>query len=121
MNEQEPDDLEDLFELARRAAPAPSPELLARLVADARSAAPKTALAPSRAGSGWLSGVWHQLGGWPAAATLATATLSGVWIGSQSPTETLDSFGETIFLTDLSADDLTDSDLFFGFDILLDG
>lgn len=72
----------------------PSPDLLARVLADAYEeqdmqaaramAAPEVdALAVPR--RGFLRGLLDAIGGWPAVAGLATATVAGVWIGYNPP------------------------------------
>lgn len=87
-------ELDASFEAMRAATPEPSPELLARVLADAyeeqdawgavdRAPVEATDSAPPRRGS--LRGVIDMIGGWPALAGLATATLAGVWIGYNPP------------------------------------
>ena len=75
-------ELEDFFQAARDTAPVPSAALLARVLADAAAQQPAPVAAPRR-------GIWRRLsgavGGWPALAGLATATLAGVWIGYAAP------------------------------------
>jgi hypothetical protein len=79
--------LDALFGAARKAHPEPSAALLARIAADAEAVAADRArqavARPARGGAlrGWLS----ALGGWPAVAGLATATVAGVWIGYAQP------------------------------------
>ncbi len=85
-------ELEGLFTAARGTAPAPSDALMARILADADAALPgpghASATVPLRAGGGWLSRVLDGIGGWPAAAGLAAATVAGLAIGIATP-ETL--------------------------------
>lgn len=86
-------ELEELLQLAAKAGPDPSDALLARVMADAdavlaeRSAASATALGsvPTTASGGWLNRLLGGIGGWPAVAGLATATVAGVWIGYAQP------------------------------------
>ncbi|RYH11631.1 hypothetical protein [Tropicimonas sp. IMCC6043] len=81
-------ELDACFEALRAAREEPSPELLARVLADgyaeqdARTAVAPAAPAPRR---GWLRNLIDMIGGWPALAGLATATLAGVWIGYNPP------------------------------------
>lgn len=81
-------ELDACFEALRAAREEPSPELLARVLADgyaeqdARAAVAPAAPAPRR---GWLRNLIDMIGGWPALAGLATATLAGVWIGYNPP------------------------------------
>lgn len=79
--------LEAFFEAGRAHAPDPGADLLARIVADAEAeidarSAPAPVPAPHR-------GVWAALaaalGGWPALASMATAAVTGVWIGFAAP------------------------------------
>ncbi|NAZ37202.1 hypothetical protein [Rubellimicrobium sp. CFH 75288] len=81
------DDLEALFAEARRAPSSVSPELMARVLADAAAAMPRPRLAggPAAAGIGEPPGWWPLLGGWPAMAGLAAAALAGFWIGVAQP------------------------------------
>jgi len=81
-------DLAGLFDAARRAAPEPSPDLLARVLADAQAvqaeqAAPTPARSPSRV-TRWRQFV-DTLGGWPAMAGLVSAGVAGLWLGINPP------------------------------------
>lgn len=91
--------LEALFAEARANAPEPSAELLARIMGDAEATlvardAPLAARAEhpvtrarrhvTRQVSHWAN-LLRGLGGWPALASMATATVAGVWIGFASP------------------------------------
>lgn len=73
--------LEAAFAALRADAPRPSAALMARVLADAEAAAPRHA--PPAARRAAL--IWRALGGLPAAAGLAAATLAGVWIGADPP------------------------------------
>ncbi len=80
-------ELDGLFAASRRAAPAPSDDLMARVLGDAaEAAAPAAVPAPRRAGR---RGLLAQIGGWPAAAGLAAAAVAGLAIGLWQP-EALD-------------------------------
>lgn len=82
-------ELDALFEAARTEAPLPSGDVMARILADAEAeqaraqivVAPTT---PARAVPRWRQLV-SALGGWPAVAGLATATVAGIWIGANPP------------------------------------
>lgn len=78
--------LEAFFDAARDAAPVPSEALMARIMADAEveiiGRATPPAPAPRR---GAFAAFAAALGGWPALAGLATATVAGVWLGFADP------------------------------------
>ncbi|MHA7877142.1 hypothetical protein [Roseivivax sp.] len=76
--------LERYFTAGRAHPPALSPELLARLTAEAQGQARAHGRArrPARAG---LAGLIAALGGWPALAGLATTAVAGFWIGLAPP------------------------------------
>lgn len=87
--------LEDLFGVARAAAPAPSAGLMARVLADAYEAQPLPAPAAAAAAvtrPGWrllLAAMVDGLGGAGAVAGLGTAAAAGLFFGYASP-EALD-------------------------------
>lgn len=95
MTEQHQTDrtLEAFFEAGRAAAPQPSDDLMARILADAGGA---RAVAPvARPGRrGLFAGLVAAIGGWPAVASLATATVAGIYIGV-SPPAPLEDFAMT--------------------------
>ncbi len=78
-------ELDDLLADARDNPPAMPEGLAARIQADADAMQPTAA--PRRQSEG--GGVWQQLfraiGGWPAMAGLASATVAGIWIGLSPP------------------------------------
>lgn len=82
------DPLTAYFDAGKAARPEPGDALMARIMADAdrvqadRAVAAAPVRAPRR---GWLTVVTQALGGWPAMAGLATATVAGVWIGVSAP------------------------------------
>lgn len=82
------DPLKAYFDAGKAARPEPGDALMARIMADAdrvqaaRAEAAAPAAAPRR---GMLAGVLQALGGWPAMAGLATATVAGLWIGVSAP------------------------------------
>jgi len=88
-------DLEPFFAATKgRETPLPHP-LMARVMADAdavtqsrRAAVHEKAQGPRRRrspGGAMLTRVLAAVGGWPAVAGLASATLAGLWIGVQPP------------------------------------
>ena len=112
MTDKDPqkDPLEGFFDAARATAPQPSEDLMARVLADANALQPQAApLASVVKRPGWLS----ALGGWPALAGLATATVAGVVIGVTDPT----SVGDIAFY---SFDDAYDFSTFGGFELGLE-
>lgn len=80
-------ELDTLFAEARDAAPMLSDGLAARIMADAArvSAKPAPALAPPPRPSA-LQSLWDAIGGWPAAAGLMTAAVTGLTIGLSATT-----------------------------------
>jgi len=101
--EQAEGGIDVFFEAARAQAPGPSPDLLARVLADAeatRQAHPTAALAPAPR-PGIAARLYRLLGGWPAVAGLATAALTGIWIGTALP-EGLLGPAETGYLVDIT-------------------
>ncbi len=102
---QEQAALVPFFAAAQRAAPAPSPELLARVLAQAcaeqaRFAPPRPLRAPR---IGLTARIRQGLGGWPALAGLAAAGLAGVWIGLALP-DVVIAGGEADYLVDVAPD-----------------
>ncbi len=92
----ERDDLQDWFDAARSEREAP-PALMARVLADAealtdaREAAARPAVsAPVRGNR--LRQIFATIGGWPAAASLAVATVAGIGIGA-ADVLTIDAMG----------------------------
>ena len=89
MNEQdEPQDetLEALFAEARALRPAPSADLMSRLLADAERDRPRPVATRPSARGAWREWI-AALGGWPAMGGLVAATVTGVWIGAAPPPE----------------------------------
>ncbi|MDJ0629526.1 MAG: hypothetical protein QNJ44_14810 [Rhodobacter sp.] len=78
-------ELDGLFAAARGTAPQPSAELVARVLADAEAerAAIASAVPPRRRGR--VASALAAIGGWPAAAGLATAAVTGLMIGFVTP------------------------------------
>ena len=85
------DQLEALFAEARAAAPDLPEGLAARMLADADAVQQGFAAAPLPQGPdtaprpGWFARAFAGIGGWPALAGFATATVAGVWIGMSPP------------------------------------
>jgi len=95
--------LAPFFEAAREAAPEPSAQLLARVLADAGAVQDRRAAAarPATVRAGLRTRIARGLGGWPAMAGLAAAGLAGLWIGLALPT-TLPGLGAGDYLVDLA-------------------
>ena len=85
-------ELDALFGAARDATPEPGADLLARIAADAEAEMPVTA-AVAAPRLGLLARAAAAVGGWPAAAGLAAAAVTGLVIG----------LGSAGTLSDLSA------------------
>jgi len=77
-------ELDPFFDAARDTIAQPSDDLMARIMADA-SALAAPSVARAEPGPGPLARLLGLIGGWPAAAGLATAALTGVMIGLASP------------------------------------
>ncbi|MEQ8922893.1 MAG: hypothetical protein RLN94_13605 [Roseovarius sp.] len=83
------DPLTAYFDAGKAARPEPGDALMARIMADAdrvqaeRAKAPAAVSAPER--RGWPVRLAQALGGWPAMAGLAAATVAGLWIGVSAP------------------------------------
>lgn len=82
-------ELDLFFEAARQERAEPSDSLMAAIMADAQAQMPAAdpLPAPKAQKAGWLSSIFRGLGGLPAAASLATATVAGVWIGFTQPVQ----------------------------------
>ena len=74
-----------MFQAARDTAPQPSDDLLARLLADAAAQAAPVAAPTAVPRRGVLAALLAAIGGWPAAAGLATAAVAGLMIGYVAP------------------------------------
>jgi hypothetical protein len=76
--------LDALFAQARRPAPPPGDDLIARVLADAYAQQPSFAAPPVQS-----RGIWARLseglGGWTALGGLSAATAAGVWFGVSPP------------------------------------
>lgn len=115
MADKRDDELELFFDVARAETPVPSQDVLARILADADKMMPVAPVqAPARAPGLW-AGLLAAVGGWPAVAGMATATVAGVWIGFAQP----DGVGDlaTGILPDMIAYEVVD--LFPSYDGLL--
>ena len=85
MTEQNDDFLDDLFATARKPAAAPSNDLMARVMADARATQAGFAAPAQTEPTGLMARMLDVLGGWPTVSGLAAATVAGVWIGVAPP------------------------------------
>ena len=104
-------ELDTFFAQARSSTPEPSPDLMARILADALEAQPAPPLPPVPARpayNGGMSELWDALGGWPAAASLVTATVAGIWIGI-SPPDAVSTVTETFGLSEIALLETDDS------------
>ncbi len=89
-------ELDALFGVARATAPEPGADLLARIAADAEAEMPAPVAAPR---PGFLARAVAAVGGWPAAAGLAAAAVTGLVIGLGSA-GTLSDLGEGYLVAD---------------------
>lgn len=95
----EDEGLEAFFDAARRHAPAPGRDMLARVVADAEAVQPAGRTPHVRRTGG--ERLRHLLGGFPAMAGLAIAALAGLWIGAGLP-ERLFGADDPAYLVDIT-------------------
>ena len=108
------DPLKSYFDAGKAARPEPGDALMARIMADAdrvqaeRAAMPAPVRPQRRRGRlAWLAAA---LGGWPAMAGLAAATVAGLWIGVSAPAgltgiaQELIAGGDEAYLIDLDPD-----------------
>lgn len=116
--------LEAFFEAGRAETPVPSDDLMARIMADAvaEMPAPRPIARPVKK-QGLLAGLIAGIGGWPALAGMATATVAGVWIGFAQP-DTLNTWaGGALLSTSTTATSYDLEDLvpsYGSFDTLLE-
>ena len=100
-------ELDDLFSAAKSQAVTPSGDLLARIMLDAETqAATHAPIAPAPERQGFIASLLGVIGGWPAAAGLATATVAGVVIGI-SPPDVLETWSAS-YLADANIFELED-------------
>ena len=101
-------ELNKMFDLSKRTPPEPSPDFMARILSDAEAMQPAAlgVLTETTAKRGifrdMLSALGEAIGGWPAFAGLATAAVTGVWIGISPPQLLIEPFG-TVLGMDTSA------------------
>lgn len=81
--------LEAFFVAGRAHAPEPGADLMARIMADADAEvdarmAVHAPAAPRKRKSLWASLI-SGIGGWPAVASMATAAVTGIWLGFATP------------------------------------
>lgn len=74
-------DLDDMFAQAQHNTPAPSAELMSRVLGDAITAQPVVAATKTPARLGLFARISDVLGGWPAMGGLVTATVLGFLVG----------------------------------------
>lgn len=106
------DMLDGLFAQARRETPAPSDDLMARVLADASAMQPRPAAVPTP-----QMGLWGRMldvvGGWPAVSGLAAATVAGIWLGVAPPSSVEDLtatvLGDEVSISLFSADLVLDA------------
>lgn len=79
-------DLDLFFSAARDAAPEPSSDLMARIMADAVAAQPVMPASSQPVKIGFFAVLLATIGGWPAMAGMVTAAATGIWIGVNPPT-----------------------------------
>lgn len=116
MTDHDDDFLDDIFAQARSVAPAPSDDLVARVLAGATVAAPQAFSAPRRSLGARLL---DALGGWPTVGGLVTATCAGIWIGV-APPATLQDYTAAYFGDEVSLSILSEGTYFAAGD-LIDG
>lgn len=101
-------ELNKMFDLTKCTPPEPSPDFMARILSDAEAMQPAAlgVLTETAIKRGifrdMFSGLGEAIGGWPAFAGLATAAVTGVWIGISPPQVLIEPFG-TVLGTDSSA------------------
>lgn len=100
-NDHAGEGLDLFFEAARDQSPAPSPDLLARVLVEAESVQASHAVRVPKPRLGMAAHLYRLLGGWPAMAGLATAALTGIWIGAGLP-EGLFGKAEAAYLLDIT-------------------
>ncbi len=101
--------------LAAAEDPVPSDALMARVMADADTVLAEQRIGAAERPRGWLRAAVEAIGGWPAMAGLATATVAGIWIGYVQPGN-LGNLAEGVLTTGGSYDL---GDLMPGYDSLL--
>lgn len=107
-NISDKDDLAMLFEAAKNAPPEPSSDFMARVLDDAQVMQPAdlgvmhTEMPKQNAFKDFFMGLSDAIGGWPAFAGLATAAVTGLWIGVSPPAGLIEPFG-TVLGSDTSA------------------
>ena len=110
----EEDILGDVFEAAQQDVRPLSADLEARILMQAAQV--QAGVARERRANGLfarLQRTWSELGGWPVAAGLVTATVVGLWLGITSP-PALDAVWTGVGLTASSLDgDFPDYEAFF--------
>ncbi|WP_120502128.1 hypothetical protein [Roseovarius sp. EL26] len=89
IDKTEDDFLDACFASVRKTSVTAPDDLMAKTLADAGSVQTEflsqDAVTPTPAKAGLLARLLDGLGGWPAMAGLATASITGVWIGISAP------------------------------------
>lgn len=116
-------DLDDLFARARDARPAPSPDLMARILCDAEAERPRSVPGPVRPAHRvrrpWTMALF---GGGGLLAGLATATVAGIWIGVQQPAPVAEALWRGAAASPLDSLDLVPGyELFASLDMPVEG
>lgn len=108
--------LDDLLAQARP--PEPSPDLMARVTADALTLQPVPYRVAARR-SVWtrVRGAMAAVGGWQGLGGLVAATCAGVWIGVSPPAVVPDLVGTLWSLDSVQNEDITPELSGFGWDI----
>ncbi|WP_299843275.1 hypothetical protein [uncultured Roseovarius sp.] len=108
--------VEDLLDLVQRKVPAPPGDLMERILSDAMNVQAGFSQVPDRSERpGILNDLFRVLGGWPAVAGLATATVAGVWLGVFPPGFLSDATG--VYLGQDDATFMIDTAAGSGFDL----
>jgi len=86
-NDRDTDMLDAAFAAARTSAPAPSDDLLNRIMMDADAVLnnAERMRTPPRIRPSWREMLFDAIGGWPSLGGLAAATVAGLWIGISPP------------------------------------
>lgn len=118
MTNRDDDMIDDLFGLAQSQTPAPSDDLMARILADAAAVQPSVASA-SPPQAGFMQSLMDLIGGWPSVGGLAMAGVAGIWVGFAPPTVVSDWTAELVG-TPVTIDMLGSTDSYF-LESMIDG
>ena len=86
-NNRDTDLLDGAFAAARSDAPAPSDDLLDRIMMDADAVLHDAGVTQTRPATrpSWREALFDAIGGWPSFGGLVAATVAGLWIGVSPP------------------------------------